>query len=136
MKSEAKDAATFKRLEARLQLPSVRTSRQQLDLLLADAFLEFGASGATYDKRSVITSLLADPESALPRYATMQNLKVFWLAEHVRLVVYQSRKMRPGSTVPERANRSSIWRKIDGRWQLTFHQGTPLGRTPEKKKRQ
>jgi hypothetical protein len=134
MKSEAKDAATFKRLEARLQLPSVRTSRQQLDMLLADEFLEFGASGGTYNKREIVAALVADPESALPRYATMQNLKVYWLADHVRLVVYRSSKTRPGTTVPERANRSSIWRKIDGRWQMLFHQGTPLGRPPVKKK--
>jgi hypothetical protein len=135
MKSEAKDAATFKRLEARLQLPSVRTSRQQLGLLLADAFVEFGSSGATHDKRSVIAGLLADPESALPRYATMENLKVRRLADDVRLVTYRSRKTRPGTTVPERANRSSIWQKIDGRWQMLFHQGTPLARPPVKKKR-
>lgn len=134
MKTEAKDAATFKRLETRLQLPSVRTSRQQLDLLLADEFLEFGASGATYDKRSVIAGLLADPESRLPRYATMENLKVRRLADDIRLVTYRSRKMRPGTTVPERANRSSIWQKIDGRWQMLFHQGTPFGRSPAKKR--
>lgn len=134
MKSEAKDAATLKRLEARLQLPSVRTSRQQLDQLLADEFMEFGSSGATYDKAKIIKSLLADPDSALPRYATMQGTKVRWLAPEIALVTYRSQKSRPGGA-PQRANRSSIWKKIDGRWQMLFHQGTPLGRSPDKKKR-
>ena len=59
-----------------LQLPSVRTSREQLDQLLADEFMEFGSSGAVYNKRQVIAELLADPENELPRYATMQNTKV------------------------------------------------------------
>ena len=135
MKSQAKDAATLKRLETRLQLQSVRTSRQQLDQLLADEFLEFGSSGATYDKEQVIKGLLADPESQLPRYATMQGMKVLWLAPEIALVTYRSQKSRPGGAPPQRANRSSIWKKMDGRWQLVFHQGTPLGRSPDKKKR-
>lgn len=134
MKSQARDAATIKRLEQRLQLPSVRTSHQQLDHILADAFLEFGSSGATYDKRQVIAGLLADPESRLPRYATMQNMRVVWLAPEVALVTYRSQKSRPGAGQPDRANRSSIWKKIDGRWQMLFHQGTPLKRSPEKKR--
>jgi hypothetical protein len=136
MKSKAKDAATLKRLEARLQLPSVRTSRQQLDQLLADEFLEFGSSGATYDKAQVIKGLLADPESQLPRYATMQAMKILWLAPDVALVTYRSQKSRPGGSPPQRANRSSIWKKIDSRWQMIFHQGTPLARPLEKKRGQ
>ncbi len=136
MKSQAKDAATLKRLEARLQLPSVRTSRQQLDQLLADEFLEFGSSGATYDKAQVIKGLLADPESLLPRYATMQNTKILWLAPGIALVTYRSQKARPGGAPPQRANRSSIWKKMDGRWQMVFHQGTPLERSPVKKRAQ
>lgn len=137
MKSQAKDAATLKRLEARLQLPSVRTSRQQLDQLLANEFLEFGSSGATYDKAQVIKGLLADPESRLPRYATMQGMKVLWLAPEIALVTYRSQKSRPGGTSPQRANRSSIWKKMEGRWQMVFHQGTPvIGRSPVKKRPQ
>jgi hypothetical protein len=134
MKSQARDAATIKRLEQRLQLPSVRTSRQQLDQILADDFVEFGSSGATYDKRQIIAGLLADPESRLPRYATMQNLRVVWLAPDVALATYRSQKSRPSVGQPDRANRSSIWKKIDGRWQMLFHQGTPLKRSPEKKR--
>jgi hypothetical protein len=129
MKTRAKEAATLKRLEMRLQLPSVRTSRPQLDALLDDEFLEFGSSGATYNKRQVIAALLADPESRQPRYATMQNMRVVWLAPEVALVTYRSQKSRPGAVQAERANRSSIWRKSDGRWQMLFHQGTPLGRS-------
>lgn len=134
MKSQARDAATIKRLEQRLQLPSVRTSRQQLDQILADDFVEFGSSGVTYDKRQIIAGLLADPESRLPRYATMQNMRVTWLAPDVALATYRSQKSRPGVGRPDRANRSSIWKKIDGRWQMLFHQGTPLKRSPEKKR--
>ena len=129
MKSQMKESTTLKRLEARLQLPSVRTSRRQLDLLLADEFLEFGSSGATFNKRQVIALLVDDPESALPRYATLQNVKVNWLADGVALLTYRSSKFGPRGSRAVRANRSSIWKKIEGRWQMVFHQGTPLGRS-------
>jgi hypothetical protein len=121
MSTRAKDAATLKRLERRLQLPSVRTSRKQLDLLLAGEFMEFGSSGAVYDKRQVIASLLADPENKRARYATMQGIKVNWLADDVALMTYRSTKTNPH---PVRANRCSIWKRIDGHWLMVFHQGT------------
>jgi hypothetical protein len=65
----------------------------------------------------------------------MQGMKILWLAPEVALVTYRSQKTRPGGTT-QRANRSSIWKKMDGRWQMIFHQGTPLGRSPEKKRAQ
>jgi hypothetical protein len=127
MKSQAKDVATLKRLEGRLQLPSVRTSRHQLDLLLADEFVEFGSSGKIFNKRQVIAAMLADPASRLPRYATLQSVKMTRLADDVALLTYRSSKSHPGAPRPVHAHRSSIWKRIDGRWQLVFHQGTPLG---------
>lgn len=131
MKSQAKDVATLKRLEGRLQLPSVRTSRHQLDLLLANEFVEFASSGKIFNKRQVIAALLADPASSRPRYATLQNVKMTRLADDVALLTYRSLKSQPGSPHPVRAHRSSIWKRIDGRWQMVFHQGTPIGRSPE-----
>jgi hypothetical protein len=130
MKTQAKEAATLKRLEMRLQLPSVRTSRQQLDQLLADEFLEFASSGGSYTKRQIIALLLADPDSALPRYATLKNLKVRWLADDVAMLTYRSAKSQPSNARAVRALRCSVWKRIDGRWQMLFHQGTPLGRSP------
>lgn len=97
MKSHTRDAATLKRLEMRLQLPSVRTSRQQLDQLLADEFLEFGSSDAICDKAKVIKALLADPESQLPRYATMHGMRVLWLTPEIALVTYRSQRHAPAA---------------------------------------
>lgn len=125
MKSQAKVLATLKRLEGRLQLASVRTSREQLDQLLADEFVEFGSSGRIYNKRQIVAALLADPENRNPRYATMQNVKLVPLAGDTALLTYRSSKSQPGRQAV-RANRSSIWKKMDGRWQMLFHQGTPL----------
>ena len=128
MKTRAKLAATLKRLEARLQIPSVRTSRRQLDLLLADEFLEFGASGRIYDKRKVIDELCSDPTERRRRYATFQKLKIAWLSDDIALLTYRSVKTEGDDPRRELANRASIWKRIDGRWRMVFHQGTPLDR--------
>lgn len=55
-------------LERRLQQAEVRADRQALEALLADDFLEFGASGGRWDKAQVLHSL---PQFAvaLPRRA-------------------------------------------------------------------
>jgi hypothetical protein len=131
MKSQAKEIATIKRLEMRLQLPSVRSSRKQLSHLLADDFLEFGSSGRTYDKPKVIAALVADPASELPRYAALNKLRVTWLADDTVMLNYRSSMSQAGARI--QANRSSIWKHIDGRWQMLFHQGTPLGAPAGKK---
>lgn len=126
MKSRAKDAATLKRLETRLQIPSVRTSRRQLDQLLADEFLEFGSSGRVYDKRQVIDLLCTEPTEKQRRYATFQKLNVAWLGDDVALITYRSVKTESDNPRRQLANRASIWKRSDGRWRLVFHQGTPL----------
>ena len=132
MKTRAKDIAAIKRLEMRLQLPSVRSSRQQLDQILADDFLEFGSSGATHDKTKVFAALVADPASGLPRYAALNKLRVTWFADDVVMLNYASSRSQPGAGRIQ-ANRTSIWKHIEGRWQMLFHQGTPLEASPDAK---
>jgi len=129
MKSRAKDAATLKRLEARLQVPSVRSSRRQLDQLLANEFREFGSLGQIYDKHQVIDLLCSDPVPKQGRYATFQKLSVAWLADDVALITYRSVKSEGDKPRRQLANRASIWKRSDGRWRLVFHQGTPLERS-------
>jgi len=124
MKARAKEAATLKRLEARLQIPSVRTSRRQLDLLLAEEFVEFASSGGIYSKRKLIDELCSDPRESQRRFATLQKLNVAWLGEDVALLTYRSAKVQ-GDNPRQIANRASIWKRIDGRWRMVFHQGTP-----------
>lgn len=126
MKSRAKDVATIKRLELRLQMPSVRSSRAQLDQLLADEFMEFGASGKTYDKRQIIQSLIADPGSQMPRHPALRNVKVIWLSDDVALLTFRSTQTQAGTADRLSANRSSIWKRNDGRWRMLFHQGTRI----------
>jgi len=47
-------------LEERLLLPGVRGSRQTLDAMLGDEFIEFASDGTVYDKSRVIDALQAE----------------------------------------------------------------------------
>jgi hypothetical protein len=112
------------RLE-RLHLdPAVRSSAAELNELLADDFLEIGASGRLFDKADVLASLPQDP--ALD--ACLTDLVVRQLAPDVALATY---RIRSRSAEGDRHSlRSSLWVRRSSRWQLRFHQGTPVRSTP------
>jgi glyoxylase I family protein len=81
--------------------------------LLTDDFLEIGRSGKVWTKAS-IAALLERPEPApVPPF---EHVRVEELAPGLHLVTYRGAL----------AMRASIWVWRDGRWQMRFHQGTPL----------
>jgi glyoxylase I family protein len=84
-----------------------------LSALVADDFLEFGASGRTWTAADVRETLATEP----PRDVPMEDFAVARLAVGVALVTYRSRD-------PRHARRASIWVRRKGRWLLRFHQGT------------
>ena len=85
-----------------------------LESLIADGFLEFGASGRTWDEASMRRTLAG----ALPTAPVdLEDFVVEALADDVALVTYRLGPPRP-------SNRSSVWVRREGRWQVRFHQGT------------
>ena len=92
----------------------VRTSMEKLDEILADEFFEIGSSGFMYDKQECLETgvVLTD--------MTLHNYEIYPLAEDVVLSTY----FIVDTTRNRNTLRSSIWKLIDGRWQLYFHQGT------------
>lgn len=92
----------------------VRRSREKLDKILADDFFEIGSSGYMFDKKECLESGVVVTEMSL------HNYEIYPLAPDVVLSTYFiADKTRNRNTL-----RSSIWKLIDGRWQLYFHQGT------------
>lgn len=82
--------------------------------LIADDFAEFGASGRTWDAASMRETVAgAEPSDAV----TLEDFRVDLLAPDVALATYRIGPPRP-------SNRSSVWVRRDGRWQVRFHQGT------------
>jgi len=83
--------------------------------LIADDFLEFGASGRTWTAAEARDALATEPARDVP----MEDFAVARLGVGVALVTYRSRD-------PRHARRSSIWVRRNGRWLMCFHQGTLL----------
>ncbi len=106
---------TLRRLEERLLDPAIRCSADEVCKLLADDFVEFGSSGAIYDKSSIIADLMQ--EAGVNKTFTVIDFQARELAPTIVLVTYK--------IVETDTLRSSLWRFENDNWQMTFHQGTP-----------
>jgi hypothetical protein len=103
------------RLEAALANRDGSDVPEGLAALIADDFVEFGASGRRWTAAEVRALVEAGPD-ALPRLA-LEDFAAAELAPGVVLVTYRLAGERP-------SQRSSIWvRRGDG-WAMRFHQGT------------
>lgn len=92
----------------------VRKSSDELGKILADDFFEIGSSGHIFYRQECIEGGVVLTEM------TLHNFEIYPLAPDVVLSTYFiNDKTRNRNTL-----RSSIWKLIDGRWQLYFHQGT------------
>ncbi|WP_276540357.1 DUF4440 domain-containing protein [Salipaludibacillus agaradhaerens] len=93
---------------------AVRHNREKLEEILADQFFEIGSSGYKYDKKECLETGVVLSEMSLHQY------ELYPLAPGVVLTTY----FIVDKTRNRNTWRSSIWKQIDGRWQLYFHQGT------------
>jgi hypothetical protein len=113
---------TLKRLEEKLFEPTVRHDAREMGRILADDFLEIGRDGRPYTKRRIIAEL----QSEAPFERTLSDFDAREVSPDVFLVTYSSvrRDLRTGHV--RHSRRSSIWRQMDGRWQMAFHRGVPV----------
>jgi glyoxylase I family protein len=107
-------------LEQRLLEPHIRRSPAEAGALLADDFAEFSSTGRAYDKAQILEAL----RTSSPARFALADFKVVRLSANVALATF--RVIR--DSTPERpaaeSLRSSVWKKIGGRWRMVFHQGT------------
>ena len=102
-------------LELQLLKPHVRKAPGEIDQLLADKFFEFGSSGTIWYKKDFVGG-----QGISVRDMILTNFQFYPLADDVVLVTYHIKDVsRKQNTL-----RSSIWKFIEGRWQMFFHQGT------------
>lgn len=111
--------AQLRHLEEQLLQPGVRRSRERLEALLADEFVEFGSSGEVFSKKDIIAALVKET----PTRRSLSDFECTMLSDTVALVKYRS--TRSSKSGPVHTLRSSVWRQSDGQWQMVFHQGTP-----------
>lgn len=113
----------LRELEIELHQFDVRSNRLRLDELLHDSFVEFGRSGGCYDKADIIALLLAETESIPPPWS--QDYKMSELADGLVQITYKSAHVDSDGGLSRYTLRSSLWQKVDGKWKVRFHQGTP-----------
>ncbi len=108
-------------LEEELLQPDVRKDSARLDALLAEGFVEFGSAGQVFDKQAIIDTL----RSQSPIRLSLTDFKAQLLGPGVALTMYRAVRYGALGEQPVHSLRSSVWRLLDGSWQVVFHQGTP-----------
>lgn len=112
----------IKALELELLQPEVRKSKERLNELIADNFLEIGASGKNYNKQDILNKLPQQTETKL----ALQDFNTIEISADTILATYQVEKESEGIKEKTISSRSSIWQNKDGEWKIIFHQGTLL----------
>lgn len=124
MSADTALAADLRACEETLLDPALRRDRTRVAPLLADDFVEFGASGRVWTREEIL-DLLASEEYQPPEIESFECTRI---AEGVALVTY--RAVRTDKATGDRSItlRSSIWsKKLSGGtlgWRMRFHQGT------------
>jgi len=108
-------------LERRLLDPGTRTSRRDVEDLLADDFREIGKSGRLYDRATCIDALVRNHAELTYR---IDSFALRELAPDLSLATYALSITAPEASA---SLRSSLWaREADGKWRMLFHQGTSV----------
>lgn len=104
-------------LEEKLLEPEIRTSKEELSNLLADNFFEFGSSGKVLYKEENVGEM-----SLSVVQMKLSDFEIYPMSEEIVLTTYRIYNEMNN----QHSLRSSIWKLIDGRWKMHFHQGTKI----------
>lgn len=97
---------------------AIRNDAGKIAELLDASFVEFTSSGAQYRYSPGATFGDLDGVSYLDR----DTVRMLNLADDCKLLLYVNSRVCKNARM--KSNRSSVWKKIDGKWKLVFHQGT------------
>jgi len=111
----------IKGFELELLKDSTRKNKERLNELIADTFIEFGASGNVYNKTVILESLPNQDEI----HFEMFDFSIVQLESDSVLATYKIEKELLVDSKKSKSLRSSIWQFNENRWQIIFHQGTP-----------
>lgn len=116
------DLEEIRSLEEALHRPEIRRSREAVEDLLAEGFMEFGVSGRVYERATII-GLLAEQSDDNDGELQASNYTLKPISNDAVLLTYETeRSYQDGSK--RRVLRSSIWKHNGLKWQMLFHQGT------------
>lgn len=108
--------------ERELHQRTTRASRDSLDQLLHDDFIEFGRAGTRFNKAVVMTHL---PQEQRAIHVHAQEFEAREIAPGIAQLTYKSAHRKDDGTLERHTLRSSLWVRDGAVWRLYFHQGTP-----------
>jgi len=109
------------KLETDLLKPEIRNSVEKLDELTANDFIEYGSSGLIYDKDIILERL---PQGISLAY-TLYDFEVISLSENIIQTRFKTNRINLDGSITT-SLRTSLWKNSDNKWQIFFHQGTPI----------
>jgi len=118
---ERPDLSVIQPLEESLHRPDIRRDRQALEQLLAEGFVEFGASGTRFDRTTIIKLLLNEADDGGELRAFDYDLTP--ISDDAALLTYATERTAQGGS-KRQVLRSSLWVRDGDSWRMLFHQGT------------
>jgi hypothetical protein len=109
------------KLESDLVKSEVRKSAQKISDILADDFFEFCSNGEEYHYKNGDVFQEQNDEEL---FWQIIDFKIKQLSDDCLLARYKVIKHNEANENKKYTHRSSIWKCIDGKWKMIFHQGT------------
>ena len=110
-------------LEESLWIGKTRYDDCLMDRTFATEFSEVGRSGRHYQRHEMFFGQ-ASANQEISARLPLDELTITFPTQNTALVRYISHVTY--DTVEEHAQRTSLWVWREERWQLVFHQGTPI----------
>ncbi|VYU37559.1 Uncharacterised protein [Clostridium tertium] len=109
---------TILNLEKQLLDPVVRKTPEKLREFLSEDFIEFCSSGTIYRYNPNDTFFEENVSFKIMNFTCAE------LTEGYALATYKVDKIYEKENTIKSSIRSSIWKLIDSKWKMIFHQGT------------
>lgn len=109
-------------LESDLLKSEVRKSAQAINEILADGFIEFCSNGNEYHYENGDVFQEQDDNNEL--LWQIIDFEIKELSDGCILAMYKLIKHDEANENTKYLLRSTIWKSIDGKWKMLFHQGT------------
>jgi hypothetical protein len=93
------------------------------EAVLHEAFMEYGASGRTWTRDEILGLVRGSP---ITDAISIEAFGADELAPGVYLATFDTVWVDPAGGREVRRHRSSIWIRTGDRYQVRFHQGTPV----------
>lgn len=113
---------TILNLEKELMKSEVRKSAERISNLMADDYMEFCSSGFEYHYKN--GDVFQDKDDHTEFNWEILDFHMKLLSKEYILATYKVIKHNGADEDKKYSLRSSIWKLIEGKWKIIFHQGT------------